>query len=88
MSDLNPWTALKYLHQVAELITLKVATDFMGKALYNQPGYMKDCQARYQRKIKWGYVKQRGMLQQQRFSYARFSYAVPCVFFSTSKDSR
>jgi hypothetical protein len=48
MSDLNPCTALKYLHQVAELITLKVAPDFMGEVLYNQPGYIKDCQACYQ----------------------------------------
>jgi hypothetical protein len=81
MSDLSPCTALKYLHQVAELITLKVAPDFMGEALYNQPGYMKDCQARYRRKIEWGYDKQRGMLLQLRFSYVQ---AVPyCNVFLT-----
>jgi hypothetical protein len=74
MSDLNNCTSLKYLHQVAELKILKVATDFVGKALCNQPGYMKDRQARHRRKIKCGYVKQRGMLQQKRFNYAQ---AVP-----------
>jgi hypothetical protein len=82
MSDLNPCTALKCFHQVAELRTLKVATDFMGKALYNQHGYMKDCQARYRRKIKWGYVKQRGMLQQQQFSYAGDSHRLSPAYFS------
>jgi hypothetical protein len=51
MSDLNPCFALKYSHQVAEFITLTVPTDFMGEELYNQPGYMKDCQATLPKKI-------------------------------------
>ena len=48
ISGLSKGTALKYVHQVAKLITTKVAHKWMGDGIFKTlPNYIEECRARF-----------------------------------------
>ncbi len=55
-SGLSKATALKYVHEVAELICSKLAIKWMGPALLNQEGYMENNRARFSLRNGFPYV--------------------------------
>ena len=46
-SGLSKATALKYVHEVAELICTHLTKKFMSKALLEEDGYMDGCRERF-----------------------------------------
>ncbi len=55
-SGLSKLTALKYVHEVAELISTHLTQQLMGKTLLEEDGYMDGCREQFRLRNGFPYV--------------------------------